>query len=137
LFDFTSSDRRTKKLIELTRVHKSLGGRKLFGPLSLTLSPGDKLGLLGGNGSGKSTLLKLLAGALPPDAELHGELTAARFTFDPRGRYAVESKDDMKKRLKRSPNKADAFNLAVSADAAPALDQATADDFADLMPRVE
>jgi ATP-binding cassette subfamily F protein uup len=66
--DFTSSDRRTKKLIELTRVHKSLGGRKLFGPLSLTLSPGDKLGLLGGNGSGKSTLLKLLAGALPPDA---------------------------------------------------------------------
>jgi hypothetical protein len=76
-------------------------------------------------------------GALPPDAELHGELTAARFTFDPRGRYAVESKDDMKKRLKRSPNKADAFNLAVSADAAPALDQATADDFADLMPRVE
>ncbi len=76
-------------------------------------------------------------GALPLDAELHGELTAARFAFDPRGRYAVESKDDMKRRLKRSPNKADAFNLAVSADAAPALDQATADDFADLMPRVE
>lgn len=53
-------------------------------------------------------------GALPPDdRELHGELTAARYRFDGRGRYVVESKDDMKKRLKRSPNRADAFNLAV------------------------
>lgn len=65
--DFTSSDRRTKKLLELTHIKKSLGGRKLFGPLSLVLSPGDKLGLLGGNGSGKSTLLKILAGTLDPD----------------------------------------------------------------------
>ena len=65
--DFTSSDRRTKKLLELTHVKKSMGGRKLFGPLNLVLSPGDKLGLLGGNGSGKSTLLKVLAGALAPD----------------------------------------------------------------------
>jgi hypothetical protein len=73
-------------------------------------------------------------GALPPDAELHGELTAARFTFDPRGRYAVESKDDMKKRLKRSPNKADAFNLAASGYAGDAVDEGQADDFATLLP---
>lgn len=53
-------------------------------------------------------------GALPADdRELHGELTAARYKFDGRGRYVVESKDEMKKRLKRSPNRADAFNLAV------------------------
>jgi ABC transport system ATP-binding/permease protein len=45
-----------------------LGGRKLFGPLDLSLGPGDRLGLLGANGSGKSTLLKLLAGTLAPDA---------------------------------------------------------------------
>jgi hypothetical protein len=32
-----------------------------------------------------------------------------------RGRYAVESKDDMKKRLKRSPDRGDAFVLAVAA----------------------
>jgi ATP-binding cassette subfamily F protein uup len=50
------------------KVEKSLGGRKLFGPLELLLGPGDKLGLLGENGSGKSTLLKLLNGKLAPDA---------------------------------------------------------------------
>lgn len=66
--DFTASERKTKKLVALTRVEKSLGGKKLFGPLDLVLSPGDKWGLLGGNGSGKSTLLKLLAGSLAPDA---------------------------------------------------------------------
>ncbi len=66
--DFTSSERRSKKLVALTRAEKSLGGRKLFGPLDLVLSPGDKWGLLGGNGSGKSTLLKLLGGTLAPDA---------------------------------------------------------------------
>lgn len=52
-------------------------------------------------------------GALPEDPELHGELSAARYKFDGRGRYVVDSKDEMKRRLKRSPNKADAFNLAV------------------------
>lgn len=53
-------------------------------------------------------------GAIPADdTELHGELTAARYKFDGRGRYVVESKDEMKKRLKRSPNRADALNLAV------------------------
>lgn len=66
--DFTASERKTKKLVALTRVEKSLGGKKLFGPLDLVLSPGDKWGLLGGNGSGKSTLLKLLADSLAPDA---------------------------------------------------------------------
>ncbi len=66
--NFTSSDRRSKKLIECTDVVKSMGGRKLFGPMDLMMGPGDKLGLLGGNGSGKSTLLKLLAGQLAPDS---------------------------------------------------------------------
>ncbi|MHB2026513.1 MAG: ABC-F family ATP-binding cassette domain-containing protein [Elusimicrobiota bacterium] len=66
--DFNGSERQTKRLIEAVQVEKSLGGRKLFGPLDLALKPGDKLGLLGENGSGKSTLLKLLAGALAPDA---------------------------------------------------------------------
>jgi len=74
-------------------------------------------------------------GSIPADGELHGELTAARYSFDPRGRYVVESKDDMKARLKRSPNRADAFNLAVSNDPVAVFDQETADDFADVLPR--
>jgi ATP-binding cassette subfamily F protein uup len=65
--DFTASDRKTKSLVEAVKIGKTLGGRKLFGPLDVALRPGDKLGLLGGNGSGKSTLLKILAGQMKPD----------------------------------------------------------------------
>lgn len=49
-------------------VSKSLGGRKLFGPVDVMLGPGEKLGLLGENGSGKSTLLKIINGQLEPDS---------------------------------------------------------------------
>jgi ATP-binding cassette subfamily F protein uup len=66
--DFTGSERQSKSLVRLLKVEKSMGGRKLFGPLDLLLGPGDRLGLLGENGSGKSTLLKMLAGTLAPDA---------------------------------------------------------------------
>ena len=66
--DFSSGERRSKRLVEAVKIEKSMGGRKLFGPLDLTLRPGDKLGLIGENGSGKSTLLKLLAGELAPDS---------------------------------------------------------------------
>ena len=66
--DFTASERRTRKLMELKHVSKSLGGRTLFRDISLVLSPGTKLGLLGPNGSGKSTLIRLLKGELQPDA---------------------------------------------------------------------
>jgi len=66
--DFDATERKSRRLIRAVGIEKSLGGRKLFGPLDLTLAPGQKLGLLGDNGSGKSTLLKILAGELDPDA---------------------------------------------------------------------
>ena len=66
--DFVGSERQSKSLVRTIKVSKSLGGRKLFGPLDLMLGPGDRLGLLGENGSGKSTLLKILAGQMAPDA---------------------------------------------------------------------
>jgi len=65
--DFTASDRKTKRLIEAESIAKTLGGRRLFRNLSLTLSPGVRVGLVGANGSGKTTLLKLLEGKLEPD----------------------------------------------------------------------
>lgn len=65
--DFDATERQSKSLVRCLGVEKSMGGRKLFGPLDLMLSPGDKLGLLGENGSGKSTLLKMIAGTLAPD----------------------------------------------------------------------
>ena len=66
--DFTAGDRQANRLIHAVKIEKTLGGRRLFGPLDLTLGPGEKLGLLGGNGSGKTTLLRILAGQLEPDA---------------------------------------------------------------------
>jgi len=66
--EFTGSQRRTKKLVQLKKVTKSVGGKELFRQLDLTLAPGQKLGLLGPNGSGKSTLIRLLRGELTPDA---------------------------------------------------------------------
>lgn len=65
--DFSASGRKTRKLIELRHVAKSLGGRELFRDVNFILSPGTKLGLLGPNGSGKSTLIRLLSGELAPD----------------------------------------------------------------------
>jgi ABC transport system ATP-binding/permease protein len=72
--DFTASDRKTKRLIEAEGIGKTLGGRRLFQNLSLILSPGVRIGLVGANGSGKTTLLKLLAGELTPD---EGEIRRA------------------------------------------------------------
>jgi ABC transport system ATP-binding/permease protein len=65
--DFTESGRKTKRLIEAEGIAKSLGGRRLFENLDITLSPGVRIGLVGANGSGKTTLLKILAGELAPD----------------------------------------------------------------------
>ena len=65
--DFTASDRKTKRLIEAEGIGKTLGGRRLFQNLNLTLSPGVRVGLVGANGSGKTTLLKILEGEMEPD----------------------------------------------------------------------
>src|SRR5215217_2920952 len=53
-----------------TLVAKDLSGghdhRTLFSNLSLTVAPGDVVGVVGANGAGKSTLLRLLAGVDQP-----------------------------------------------------------------------
>ena len=56
--------------------------------------------------------------ALPYDLELMGELSTATWGPARDGRIAVEAKDLMKKRLKRSPDRADAVILANAAGAA-------------------
>jgi ATP-binding cassette subfamily F protein 3 len=56
------------------------GGKPLFEDLSLTIYPGQRVGVIGANGSGKSTLFALLKGELHQDSgdlELPPRLTIA------------------------------------------------------------
>ncbi|MEU5690038.1 antibiotic ABC transporter ATP-binding protein [Streptomyces venezuelae] len=46
---------------------RDFGGRRVLDGVSLTASPGHRIGLIGENGVGKSTLLRVLAGVDEPD----------------------------------------------------------------------
>lgn len=65
---FDSTGRKTKKLLEAYNIGKTLGDKKLFEDVSIRLSPGTFIGLLGANGSGKSTFLKILNKSIEPDS---------------------------------------------------------------------
>jgi ABC transport system ATP-binding/permease protein len=55
-------------LISLEKVAKAYANRALLDGVSLGVSAGDRIGVVGRNGAGKSTLLALLAGTITPDA---------------------------------------------------------------------
>lgn len=59
-------------------------------------------------------------GTLPQNALLRGELLAPEYRFDGNGRCKVEPKAITKKKLKRSPDRADAFLLSVYQPLRPA-----------------
>ncbi len=61
-------------LINITALGVTLSDR-LFSDLSLTLSKGDRIGLVAANGRGKSTLLACMSGTFEPTT---GEITRAR-----------------------------------------------------------
>ena len=57
--------------------------RPLFADLSLTVSDGDRIGVVGINGSGKSTFLRMLAGDLEPESGVVRRGRGARIGFLP------------------------------------------------------
>ena len=61
-------------------------------------------------------------GTILSDDKLERDLTCPTYSFDEKGRKKVESKKDMKKRLGRSPDRADAFCLAVYSESRPEVD---------------
>jgi simple sugar transport system ATP-binding protein len=58
-------------LLELKGVSRHFGAIHALNDVTLSLEPGEVLGLMGDNGAGKSTLVKVIAGNFPPT---HGEM---------------------------------------------------------------
>jgi hypothetical protein len=52
-------------------------------------------------------------GELPSDKRMESELLEPKYGFDPRVRFKVEGKDEIKKRLQRSPDRGDSVMLAI------------------------
>ncbi|MGD8310802.1 MAG: ATP-binding cassette domain-containing protein, partial [Chromatiales bacterium] len=73
-FAFPEPERLPNPLVRIEAGAAGYGARPVLQGLTMSLSPGDRLGLLGPNGAGKSTLIKLLAGSL---TLLQGKLETA------------------------------------------------------------
>ena len=89
---FGTTHRKTKVLLDAQDLRKTLGGKLLFSNLSLKLTPGICIGVMGKNGTGKSTLIQILNGNLTPDA---GDVKVAEglqiLTFDQKRELSEES----------------------------------------------
>ena len=65
-FSFPAPGRMPNPLLKLEKADIGYGEVKVMNNVTLSISPGDRIGLLGANGAGKSTLIKLLAGEMQP-----------------------------------------------------------------------
>jgi ATP-binding cassette subfamily F protein 3 len=73
-WEFAAPAKLPRPLLTLEHLAAGYGTRRIIENVSLSVNPGDRIGILGRNGAGKSTLMRVLAGQLAPIA---GVLTAA------------------------------------------------------------
>jgi ATP-binding cassette subfamily F protein 3 len=64
-FSFDCADKISSPLLTLYDADLGYPDRTVLSQIALTLTPGERIGLLGHNGAGKSTLIKSLVGDLP------------------------------------------------------------------------
>jgi ABC transport system ATP-binding/permease protein len=70
-------------VLSVSSIARRFGARVLFENLSLSLSEGDRAGLIGPNGSGKTTLLEILAANDAPDAGSRALRKQTRLAYVP------------------------------------------------------
>jgi ATP-binding cassette, subfamily F, member 3 len=66
-FNFPPCDRAGAEVVKIRNLRKAYGDHVVFPGLDLTVSRGDKIGIIGINGAGKTTLLRMIAGEIPYD----------------------------------------------------------------------
>ncbi len=64
-FCFRPPEKNPNPLLRLSKATAGYDGNAIVSDVSMSISPGDRIGLLGPNGAGKSTFIKLLSGKLP------------------------------------------------------------------------
>lgn len=72
-------------MLRISEIDKSYGATRAVKSVSIDVSPGTVLGLVGENGAGKSSLLKIVSGAIAPDEGtliLDGQTIAPESTHD-------------------------------------------------------
>ena len=65
-WEFAAPAKLPRPLLTLEHAAAGYGDRRVLSDVSLTVSPGDRIGVLGRNGAGKSTLMRVLAAQLQP-----------------------------------------------------------------------
>jgi ATPase subunit of ABC transporter with duplicated ATPase domains len=86
-----------KDVLELSKIGKSYGEKRVLESVSLTVRRGEKVAILGANGLGKSTLLKVIVNRLAPDT---GE---ARWGYEARAGYFAQDHGDLLDDPKATP----------------------------------
>jgi len=112
-------------LISLEKVAKAYANRTLLDGVSLGVSAGDRIGVVGRNGAGKSTLLALLAGTITPDTGRVARTSGLRPGYLPQvgpltgtvGQIVFGDAD----RLAQAPFQADPRARAVVAELLPGI----------------
>ncbi|MEE9336610.1 MAG: ATP-binding cassette domain-containing protein [Methylococcaceae bacterium] len=65
-FSFPAPDKMPNPLLQIEEADIGYGDKIVINKLSLSITPGDRIGLLGPNGAGKSSLIKVLASDMQP-----------------------------------------------------------------------
>lgn len=66
-FHFPPAPLSGKVMLELKKIGKSYGAKRIFERVDMTITRGDRIAFVGVNGAGKSTLARIIAGVEPID----------------------------------------------------------------------